>query len=588
MGLGASFLAGITRTGFAFSSMLERPKELIYALDEKPPPVQLLALGFQHVAVICPYLVMVALVAGAAKLPDEQARNVMGLAMIAVAFLTVLQSLRLGRIGSGYLCPPVISATYLPSSMMAASHFGFPVVCGMVIFAGAFEAIIGQLVNKLRKLFPAVVSGVVIMAVGVELGKIGLGVLFDDATAHDPRSTMMFATAICVLVTMTALGVWARGLPRLLCALAGILIGYGISALFGLFPADFAAKLAESPIFAVPDPRFLSFGFEPSLMIPFAIAGLASGLRVVGVLTTCQQMNDAAWRRPDMKNIEAGVVADGIGCAIGGVVGAPGMSASPSLVGIEKTTGATSRIIAWSIAGWLVLLACFPKFSSLIVGMPRPVMAAALFFNGSLMFVAGIQIVASRPITLRASLIVGFSILSALSVMIFPEFYKSLPVWMHQFTDSQITVAVITSVILNAIFLLGNWRYGQLRVGEHGSAVTAKTFDDFFLKQASEWKLPAEDVKRVRSVVDEAIEQVSANAQGPVEIRVGSDSFDVKVALKYVGNLPNLPDARPKREMVEEQSFVNGLTGYLSGLHADRIERSAKAEECEINLLFRL
>jgi xanthine permease XanP len=323
-------------------------------------------------------------------------------------------------------------------------------------------------------------------------------------------------------------------------------------------------------------------------MIPFAIAGLASGLRVVGVLTTCQQMNDAGWRRPDMKNIQAGVVADGIGCAVGGALGAPGMSASPSLVGIEKTTGATSRVIAWSIAGWLVLLACFPKFSDLIVGMPRPVMAAALFFNGSLMFVAGIQIVASRPITLRASLIVGFSILSALSIMIFPEFYESLPSWTRQFTDSEITLAVITSVLLNAVFLLGTWRYGQLRVGEHGSPVTAKTFDNFVLKQASEWKLSPEDLKRVRSVVDEAIEHVSANAQGPVEIRVGSDSFDVKVVLRYVGNLPSLPDARPKREMVEEQSFVSGLTGYLSGLHADRIERSAKGEECEIQLFFRL
>lgn len=76
--------------------------------------------------------------------------------------------------------------------------------------------------------------------------------------------------------------------------------------------------------------------------------------------------------------------------------------------------------------------------------------------------------------------------------------------------------------------------------------------------------------------------------KGPVEIRVGSDSFDVKVVLRYVGNLPSLPDARPKREMVEEQSFVSGLTGYLSGLHADRIERSAKGEECEIQLFFRL
>lgn len=568
--------------------MPERPKDLIYALDERPPLLPLLVLGFQHVAVICPYLVMVALVAGAAKLSHEQARNAMALAMIAVAFLTVLQSLRLRRVGSGYLCPPVISATYLPSSMTAALSFGFPVACGMVIFAGAFEAVIGQLLNRLRKLFPAVVSGVVIIAVGIELGKIGLGVLFEDATAHDPRTRTEFATALCVLITMTGLAVWAKGLPRLLCALTGILVGYAMAALFGLFRADFYENLSGSPIFAVPDPRFLTFGFETSLVVPFAIAGLASGLRVIGVLTTCQQMNDASWRRPDMKNIEAGVTADGIGCAVGGALGAPGMSASPSLVGIEKTTGVTSRVIAWSIAAWLVFLACFPKFSSLIVGMPLPVMAAALFFNGSLMLVAGIQIIASRPITLRASLIIGFSILAALSVMIFPEFYKSLPSWTHQFTDSQITVAVLTSVVLNAIFLLGTWRYGRLRIGGHESAVTVKTFDDFFAKHASEWKLASEDVKRVRSVVDEAIEQVSANAQGPVEIRVGSDGFDVKVALRYLGNLPNLPDARPNREMVEEQSFVNGLTGYLSGLHADRIERSAKGEECEINLLFRL
>src|SRR6185369_2661104 len=120
----------------------------------------------------------------------------------------------------------------------------------------------------------------------------------------------------------------------------------------------------------------LSWSFEPSLMLPFAIAGLASGLRAVGVLTTCQQIDDASWRRPDMKNIAAGVVADGLGCAVGGAVGAPGMSASPSLVGMEKITGVTSRAVVWSIAGWLALFACLPKLASLIVDMPRPVMAA--------------------------------------------------------------------------------------------------------------------------------------------------------------------------------------------------------------------
>lgn len=92
----------------------------------------------------------------------------------------------------------------------------------------------------------------------------------------------------------------------------------------------------------------------------------------------------------------------------------------------------------------------------------------------------------------------------------------------------------------------------------------------------------------MRSVVDTAIEYVTANADGPVEIQMGSDTFDILVTLRYAGNLPPLPDASPRKEMVEEQSFVSGLTGYLSGLHADRIERSAKGEQCEIKLLFRL
>jgi xanthine permease XanP len=178
-----------------FLEWLSGPKDLIYALDEKPSPLQLLALGFQRVAVICPYLVMVALVASAAKLPYTEARNAMAWAMIAVGFLTVPQSVCIGRVGSGYLCPPVVSAIYLTSSITAASHFGFPVVCGMVIFAGACEALVGGLVNRLRKLFPAVVSVVVIIAVGIELGKIGLGVLLDEFAVSEVRTELMAITA---------------------------------------------------------------------------------------------------------------------------------------------------------------------------------------------------------------------------------------------------------------------------------------------------------------------------------------------------------------------------------------------------------
>src|SRR5437763_16766318 len=112
--------------------MAERPKDLIYAQDEKPPAVPLITIGFQHVAAICPYLVMVALVAEAAKLPQEGARNAMGLAMMAVAFLTVLQIFRLGPIGSRYLYPRVVSAIYLTYAMLASSAIDIHVICCMV------------------------------------------------------------------------------------------------------------------------------------------------------------------------------------------------------------------------------------------------------------------------------------------------------------------------------------------------------------------------------------------------------------------------------------------------------------------------
>src|ERR1700684_1798982 len=105
----------------------ERPVELIYALDERPPWLQLLALGVQHVAVICPYLVMVVLVVEAAKLPHGTAQSAVGLAMIAVAVMTVLQSLR----GAGWfrISLPVGRLRYLPS---------FEYCCGCIVWKVAF------------------------------------------------------------------------------------------------------------------------------------------------------------------------------------------------------------------------------------------------------------------------------------------------------------------------------------------------------------------------------------------------------------------------------------------------------------------
>jgi hypothetical protein len=107
-----------------------------------------------------------------------------------------------------------------------------------------------------------------------------------------------------------------------------------------------------------------------------------------------------------------------------------------------------------------------------------------------------------------------------MAVAIYPEFYRSLPSWTQQCTGSIISMAVLVAVSLNALFPLGIWHYSQLRLGTDSTPATAGSFDVFFEKQAKEWKIPGEDAARVRSVVDTAIEDVTANANGPVELQM--------------------------------------------------------------------
>jgi xanthine permease XanP len=172
-----------------------RPPDLIYALDERPPIAHLILLGAQHIAVICPYLVFVTRVTQAAGASTDVAAHAVGLGMIAIALATLLQERRLGPIGSGYLAPPVVSAIYFAPALEAAHRGGLPLVCGMVAFAGVFEGIFAWVLPRMRKVFPPVVSGFIVIAVGAELGLIGVSGFLGISDLHDPRLPLHVAVA---------------------------------------------------------------------------------------------------------------------------------------------------------------------------------------------------------------------------------------------------------------------------------------------------------------------------------------------------------------------------------------------------------
>lgn len=255
-------------------AVMEKPADLVYGLDERPPLLSWIGLGFQNVAVICPYLVLVALVVEAAHLPADRAVDFMSMAMLGIAIYTLLQATRLGPVGSGYLCPPVVSAIYLPGCLIAAAHGGMPLVAGMILVSGLAECGLARIVGKLRKIFPAVVSGVILMAVGLELARIAMGIAWRPELPDSPAFGGVEITFGVTLVTMVAFTIWGHGPFRTFCALIGIVAGYFAAAIVGELEPGFFAGLHDSPVFALPHTFPLDIGFDATLVLPFVIAAI--------------------------------------------------------------------------------------------------------------------------------------------------------------------------------------------------------------------------------------------------------------------------------------------------------------------------
>jgi NCS2 family nucleobase:cation symporter-2 len=281
-----------------------------------------LFLGLQQVALMAIYLVIVVVIVRAAGTSREVAESAVSLGLVALGIATALQALWKGPIGSGFLAPPVISAIYLSPSLLAAKLGGLPLVFGMTILAGLFEGGVSRLLDRLRLIFPPLVCGFIVAVVGIELGLIGVKQLLDvGARGSAERFDLHVGVAALTLLIVVGLSVWARGKLRLLCSLAGVATGFAAAGLVGLVPAQAAQRFLSAPVIALPGLTHLHYRFDASLLLPFLLAGLAAGLRTIGVVTTCQRINDADWKRPDLRSIRGGVLADGLGCAVGGVLG---------------------------------------------------------------------------------------------------------------------------------------------------------------------------------------------------------------------------------------------------------------------------
>jgi NCS2 family nucleobase:cation symporter-2 len=565
----------------------KKPPDIVYGVDDVPPLLVIALSGLQHVGLIAIFLIFPLLVVKELGASTVLSVNFLSVAVIALGIAAILQALPKGPVGSGFLCPANYSAIYLSPSLAAVKVGGLPLLFGMTLFAGMFEAALSPLLRRLRSFFPPELSGLVIFFVGTTVGSLGFRYLIGTGSER-PLASADILVAVVTLGVTAGLNVWGKGQSRLFCSLIGMTVGYVIAALSGVLPGDDFAVLRALPAVAFPSFDHLGWSFAPALALPFAVSALVATVKSAAVVTVCQRINDSGWVRPHMGSLSRGVLADGLGTAASGLIGSIGLNSSPTCAGLSAATGGTSRTIGFAVGGLLIALGFLPMLTGLFVMMPRPVMGALLVFVACFILINGIQTIASRMLDARRTLVIGLALSAGITAEIVPNMSSDMPPILAPIVSSSLVLGTLTALLLNLLFRLGQRQRVTLTLEpEAGDAM--KRVVDFFEERGRAWGARRDVMERVSFGVSQSLESIQevCEARGPIRIDAQFDEFNLDVTLAYRGELIELPNRRPSdKEIMESEAGHRRLAGFMLRRNADRVAASRKGDECLVQFHF--
>ncbi len=567
--------------------MAKKPAGLIYGVDDKPPLSAAALLGIQHVFVMTAGWVMVVVVVATIGGTQEEVSNVLRMSMIASGIATILQSLPNSPVGSGYFCPISGGPAYISASILAGKVGGLRLVFFMTVISGLFEALLARVVPRLRPLFPPEVTGLVVTMVGIELVALGcprfLG--FQDGGAGPQGRVTTVATV--TLAAMIGPTVWGKGKLKLYPVLIGLVVGYLLAYFLGVFHTERLQAMLATPLISLPRKAHSGWSLDFALLPAFLIASLASTLKSVGDLTLCQKINDADWKRTDMRSVSGGIFSGAIGTGLSGLLGGIGQSTFSSNVGLSLATGATSRSIAIPCGILMILLAFLPKLAAFFAVMPDPVMGAILVYVACYMILAGIQVITSRMLDARRTFVVGIALIFGLSVDMIPGLYRDVPNQIQPLFSSSLAISTVLVVILNLLFRIGVTKRQSLELtpGVDGSQ---KIFE-FMETQGGVWGARRDVVMRATAALNEFVESAAGLGlvKGKAQADVSFDEFNLDVDIRYNGELMEFPSRRPTEDaLLADDKAVASLSGFLIRHYADRVKAEMSDGQCRIQMHF--
>lgn len=445
-----------------------------YDFYGKLPLKKAIPLGLQHVlAMFVGNLTPLLIITGAcglvgAEFADLQVELLQN-AMIVAGIVTLVQLYAIGPIGGKV---PIIMGTSSGFigvfnsvvGVMGGGAAAYGAIMGASVLGGLFESVLGFLIKPLRKFFPAVVTGTVVLSIGLSLIGVGVNSFGGGNNANDFGSVENLLLGFLVLVVIIILKHGTTGMTSASSILIGIIVGYIVAAIMGAVLPHTAVnaegveytkawvlnwdKVAQAEWIALPSLLPVKLRFDLRAIIPVLIMFVVTAVETVGDISGV--MEGGMGREATDSELSGGVVCDGVGSSFAALFGVLPNTSFSQNVGLVTMTKIVNRGALAIGALFLILCGLFPKLAALISIMPQSVLGGAAVMMFSSIVISGIQLITKETLTMRNITIVSVALGLGYGIGVNSGILSQLPQALQLvFGGSGIVPAAIIAIVLN-------------------------------------------------------------------------------------------------------------------------------------------
>ena len=447
-----------------------------YDFEASMPLSRAIPLGLQHVlAMFVGNLTPLLIICGACGIAGAEFADLrislLQNAMIVAGLVTLVQLYSIGPCGGKV---PIIMGTSSGfigvfsgvASSLGSGVLAYGAMMGASIVGGIFEGVLGVFLKPLRRFFPAVVTGTVVLSIGLSLISVGMNSFGGGFKAKDFGSVENLGLGLFVLVVILIFKHGTKGITSYSSILMGIIAGYFASIVMSFVLPTTAVtakgveytkswvinwdKVSQAAWFDIPELFPVDVIFDMRAIIPVAIMFIVTAVETVGDISGV--MESGFGREATDKELSGGIICDGLGSSFAAVLGVLPNTSFSQNVGLVAMTKVVNRFALATGAIFLVLCGLIPKLGAIVSIMPQSVLGGAAVMMFSSIVVSGIQLITKEPLNSRrltivaVALGVGYGMGANPGVLAHaPQFVKLI------FGGSGIVPAAMVAILLNVV-----------------------------------------------------------------------------------------------------------------------------------------